>query len=143
MPARTTISPNDGESTPVAHTFVPHGDVSNGVAAFRNLNATNVAASEMLTIGTRESLAKPEDYQVPGKVVSPRKWQMKATLPKTFVDSVSGLTLVSRANTMKVESLIHPMSTQQECKNLRFIVGNMLLGTTMVQDTHDLGIPLW
>lgn len=144
MPARGAIILADAESTPVTHTFSPHGDVSNGVAMFRNLNSSNVGASETLTIGLRDSLAKPEDYQVPGKQVSPRKYTMKLNQPITYVDAGSGLTLIKFVNTIKVESLLHPTATAQQCFNLRKMVGNLLIGTAnYTADTHDLGIPLW
>lgn len=144
MPARTTLSPTDGETTPVAHNFAPHGDVANGVAAYRYLNSTNVGASEMLTIGWRDSLSKPEDYQIPGKAVSPRKWTVKVTMPKTYVDSTSGLTLIARVNTAKYEGLFHPAATAQECKNMRYIMGNLLFSTLPhATESHDLGIPIW
>lgn len=145
MPARATLSLADGEATPVIHVFEPHGDINNGVAAFRNLNTTNVGASEVITIGVRDSLAKPEDFQVPGKQVSPRKWTMKIVLPYTYVDSVSGLTLISHINTGKWESLLHPTTTEQDAKNLRFIGGNALKATSsaVLTQSHDLGIPIW
>jgi len=144
MPARSALAFADGKGTPVTHTFTPHGDLKDGVAAFRNLNATNPGASEMLTVGMRDTQSPAADYQLPGKAVSPRRYKIVLTLPVTYVDSTTTLTLIDFVNKHSYEALMHPRTTAQQAEDGRYLVGGFLLnGSTAVVDTHDLGIPFW
>lgn len=49
MPARTTITVNDRESTPVAHAFTPRGDIAGAVGAtFRTVANTLIEEESLI-----------------------------------------------------------------------------------------------
>jgi len=52
MAARTTVTVNDRETTPVAHNFVPAGDNESGLAIFREPGVV-FAADSILSLGLR------------------------------------------------------------------------------------------
>lgn len=137
MPARLNISLNDGESTPVAHVFVPDGDVSPGHARFVNANASVPAASEYFFALVQRSTAKAEDYSTPGKKVAPSKVMFRLLYPSTYTDAVSGLTLVDFIDEHIFTSLCHPRSSTQRRKNGRVLMANCLNGTVTGQQVHD------
>jgi len=145
MVARANMAMADGETSPVTHTFTPNGDVANGVLKYRNLNASVPAASETLTILVADTTSQPQDYSVPGKKVSPRKVEVRLKLPVTYVDSVSGLTLVDFVNEGIVQFLIHPRSTEQQAENLRVLTANSLTAANSNQVLYgvDKGESIW
>lgn len=145
MVARANMAMADGETSPVTHTFTPNGDVANGVVRYRNLNASVPAASEILTLSILDTTAAAQDYSVPGKKVSPRKFELRIKLPVTYVDAVSGLTLVDFINEGIVQFLIHPRSTEQQAENLRVLTANALTATNGNQVLYgvDKGEQIW
>jgi hypothetical protein len=126
MSARANIAVNDGEGSPVTHTFTPNGDAANEVMRYRNLNATVPAASEVITLSVKDSPASLVDISTPGKKISPRSVEFRLSYPATYVDGVSGLTLVDFVDLAVVQFLIHPRSIEQRCENLRTMVINAL-----------------
>jgi len=128
MPARATLAINDGETTPVSHSFVPDGDVANGHARFINFNASVPAASEYLFCNVQRSPAKSQDYSTPGKKVAPNSVAIRLLYPATYVEAVSGLTLVDFVDEHIYRSLCHPRSSQQRRKNGRTLVQNAISG---------------
>lgn len=145
MVARANMAMADGETSPVTHTFTPNGDVANGVLKYRNLNASVPAASETVTLQVTDSSASPQDFSVPGKKVSPRKVEFRIKLPVTYVDGVSGLTLVDFVNEGIVQFLIHPRSTEQQAENLRVLSANALTTANGNQLLYavDKGESIW
>lgn len=129
MPARGNISLADGEASPVTHTFVPDGDVAPGHARFINANASTPAASEFLFIGVQRSSAKAEDYSRPGKKVAPSKAWVRFLYPATYVEAVSGLTLVDFVDEYLYQSFCHPRSSTQRRENGRVIMRNAIADT--------------
>lgn len=145
MVARANVAVADGESSPVTHTFTPNGDVSNGVMRYRNFNASAPAASETMTIQVSDSSSSPADFSVPGKKVSPRKVEIRLRQPVTYVDAVSGLTLVDYVNEAIVQILAHPRSPEQTNENLRKMISDALLATNSNQILYaiDKGEAIW
>lgn len=145
MVARANMAMADGETSPVTHTFTPNGDVANGVMRYRNLNASVPAASESLTLQVSDSTSPYQDFSVPGKKVSPRKFELRLKLPVSYVDSVSGLTLVDFVNEAIVQFLIHPRATEQQAENLRVLTANALTQTNGNQVLYgvDKGEQIW
>lgn len=143
MPARGNIATNDGESTPVTHTFVPDGDVAPGHSRFVNVNASVPAASEFLFVGVQRSSAKAEDYSRPGKKVAPSKGWVRILYPSTFVEAVSGLTLVDFIDEHLYQSFVHPRSSTQRRKNGRIMMYNTLVASTPGSTVLDAGLPYY
>lgn len=137
MPARGNHTFADGESTPVNHTFVPDGDVAVGHARFVNVNASVPAASEYAFVLVQKSSAKAEEYSTPGKKVSPNKCVIRILYPSTYVDAVSGLTLVDYIDEHIYTSLCHPRSTVQRRKNGRKMTVNAINSSTWGDNVHD------
>lgn len=142
MAARSNIAIADGEAAPVTHTFVPYGDVSEGLAKFLNRNTSVPAASETLTIHVKASSAKSEDLMVPGRVVSPHVVEMRIQYPATYTDSSTGLTLVDYVDLCVCSTRRHPRSTDQRGKNLRFLAFNAL-SNTHLSAAIDRSEPVW
>jgi hypothetical protein len=142
MPARANISVNDGEGTPVAHVFVPDGDVTDQVARYSNRNTSVPAASEILTIGVRKSSASASDVQTPGRTVSPNVCELKIKYPATFTDSGTGLTLVDYIDEMITSFKRHPRSSDQRGKNLRTMTANLLAAGAVVT-VVEKNEPIW
>jgi hypothetical protein len=143
MPARGNISLNDGESTPVAHTFVPDGDVSPNHARFINVNVSVPAASEFTFVNVQRSTARAEDYSTPGKKVAPNRVMFRLLYPSTYVEAVSGLTLVDFVDEYIWQSLCHPRSSVQRRENGRMMSSSAILSTTWGVNVHDPMLPLY
>lgn len=144
MTARANIAIADGESSPVTHTFVPYGDVSEGLARFINRNTTVPAASEVLTLNVKSSGAQSEELMTPGKKVSPDSVELRIQYPATFVDANTGLTQVDFSDLIVVTMKSHPRSTDQRRKNLRTMAQNAIaLAITQVSNAFDKNEPVW
>lgn len=142
MVARANIAVADGEGTPVTHTFVPDGDIAVDVARFINRNASVPAASEVLTLSPRMSSSSVEDYSVPGKKVNPQVTELRLKYPATYVDGVSGLTLVDFVDEGIITTRRHPRSSEQRGENLRVMLSNALL-QAVVTPSFDRGEKIW
>lgn len=145
MSARANVAVADGEASPVTHTFTPNGDLANGVIRYRNLNATTPAASESLTIQVKDSPASTADFSQPGKKVSPRTVEMRLRMPSTYVDAVSGLTLVDYVNEAVCTMLLHPRTTEQQAENIRKMTSALFTETNGNQVLYaiDKGEAIW
>lgn len=142
MTARANISVNDGEATPVAHLFVPDGDISEGLARFVNRNVAAPAASEIATISVRRSAASMVDVQTPGKTVSPNVAEIKIKYPATYTDSTTGIVLIDYIDESIQSFKRHPRSSEQRGKNLRVMAQNML-NIAQVYNAVDKTEPVW
>lgn len=127
MVARANIALDDGESSPVTHTFTPDGETptNSNEASYVNRNTSVPAASERLLIEVKASSALPEDFSTPGKKVSPRSVKVRVKYPATYTDAVSGLTLVDFVDEAIIDYKIHPRSSEQRAKNLMFMVKDL------------------
>lgn len=144
MSARANVALADGEGSPVTHTFVPNGDLAEGVAAYINRNATAPAASETLTISVKRSSASPSDIQVPGLKIAPRSTEIRVRYPATYTDVNTGLVLVDFIDESIMSFKIHPRSVQQRAKNLRVMSYSCLAtAITQVSNAVDLGEAIW
>lgn len=147
MVARANIALDDGESSPVTHTFTPDGENANdpNEKIYVNRNASVPAASEILYIKVKGSASPTEEYTVPGKKVSPRSVQVRIKDPVTYVDSVSGLTLVDYVNEAIFDIKLHPRTSEQEAKNLMFMVKDLFAEANGSQfyEAVTLGEKIW
>jgi hypothetical protein len=143
MPSRGNITLPDGESTPINHVFVPDGDVSPNHARFINVNASVPAASEFAFVSVQRSTARAEDYSTPGKKVAPNRCTFRLLYPSTYVEAVSGLTLVDFIDEYIWQSLCHPRSSVQRRENGRTLSAGMMNSTTWGVSVHDPMLPLY
>lgn len=142
MAARGNVIVNDGEAVPVAHTFTPAGDIAEGVAMFHNRNVAVPAATEVFTVSVRTSPSRPEDYSIPGKKVSPRVTEIRFKYPSTYIDAVSGLTLVDFVDEAVYRFMVHPRSTDQRAKNLRTMTSGTM-ATAVIAKAVESGEFIW
>lgn len=113
MPALTTLTINDRESTPVAHVFnpaAPQGDV----AVFNGTGAT-LFGRENLTISARQSAGK-------------LRVRMVITDPVVVTETINGVdrSTVSRVAIGEVKLTFDESSTLQERKNLVGLIANAM-----------------
>lgn len=140
MPARANLVIADGAASPLNHTFVPDKDNGPQDLRWRNLNTSYPFASELFNIKWRDSTSSVADISVPGKVVAPRRVELKLKDPVTYTDSVLGLTLIDFVNEAKIELLIHPRATTQMVDDLVNMIRNSIADSvTMVRDLTDNG----
>lgn len=145
MVARANVAIADGEGSPVTHTFTPNGDLAAEVMRYRNLNASVPAASEILTLSVKDSSSTPADISTPGKKISPRTFEARLRYPATYVDGVSGLTLVDFVDEAIITCLLHPRTSEQRAKNMRLMLINLLTQTNGNQVLYgiDKGEHIW
>lgn len=145
MAARANIAVTDGAGSPATHTFTPNGGLANGVLMYRNLDASVPAASEGVSLMVKDSSSPVGDVSQPGKKVSPRTVEIRLRDPVTYVDAVSGLTLVDFVNEVVLTFLIHPRASEQAGEDLRVMAGKLLTETNGNQITYaiDKGEHVW
>lgn len=127
MPAFGNITSNDGESTPVTHTFVPQNIAAN-VASL--LESTGVPlADKRLTV----SLSKTADK-------NRSKVAIKLAWPITQDSTVNGVTIpvLTRTAYAEVNFTFDPTSTKQERKNLEYVIKNLLANSDINKVIEDL-----
>lgn len=122
MPQAANIVINDGESTPVAHTFVP-SKVSDLVSSFYGPGAT-LSGRETLVITRREATAT-----VAGKV------SIKCVIPTEA--TVDGQLVVTEQEMFSLDFVLSPKSVKQKRKNTRVLASNLLLNATVVAVIDD------
>jgi len=113
MPAIAALTINDGQTTPVAHTFNPQ-TTSGAKAVWADRSPTIPAGYRLVS----HELAEPNGNRTVYKL------SFGFTDPK--VATVDGADQVTRYNSAKVELNIHPLSTLQDRKDLLAYVANFL-----------------
>lgn len=122
MPAAANIVINDGESTPVAHTFVP-SKVSDLVATFFGPGST-LAGREKITVTRREATAS-----VAGKV------SIKIEIPTE--KTVDGITVVDYVHAAYLEFVVASRGFKQNRKNARMLSANLLANAIIAAVIDD------
>lgn len=126
MPAIGNITVNDGEATPVAHTFSPV--TTNGsLAKLANRAASSPIGEETLSVEVINPKATGQAYQVVLKGYDP------------VTATVEGVDQVVKYNSFELRFNLSQLSTTQEAKNLRMIAQNLLANATIsaVIDSHE------
>lgn len=127
MVQRANITADDGETTPVTHTYTPYGALLGGEQArWRNYNSTNPAASEIVTLRTSESKSPLNDIMAYGRRVDPRVTELRLQQFVTFVDTSTGLVMIDYPMTILVKAMVHPRASEQQAKNQRKLAVNLL-----------------
>mgnify|MGYP001025327548 CR=1 FL=1 len=128
MPANANIVIADGATTPVNHTFVPAGlDGSVGLARF-------VERSDGVFVGEPklDIIIRPVTKGQPT-----RKATVLLTAPKRVVD-VDGNVTVSYEDLGKSEFTVSASSTTISRKNLRVMMANALLSSSVAQAIDNM-----
>jgi hypothetical protein len=114
MPAIKSLTVNDGESTPVAHTFEPR-TADSGVAVFREIGSTWIG-DNTLTILTKEAKTNVKVRIVIG-------------MPVVQTETINGIDSPKavRSAYAATEFTFDKSSSAGERANLRTILGNLLL----------------
>lgn len=116
MPVIAALSINDGQTTPVAHTFSPTA-VTGGKSEFAE--RTSGIPSGFQTIS--HEVRKPSSAGAAHRIVIGFNFPV--------VETINGVATVSRFSTAKVEINLSSLSTEQERKDALAYVKNYL-GTT-------------
>lgn len=122
MPAAANIVIMDGESTPVAHTFVP-SKVSDLVSTFYGPGAS-LAGREQLQITRREPTAT-----VAGKV------NLKLVLPTEV--TIDGVVQVVMQELVSLDMVLSPKGVKQKRKNVRILMSNLLQNAIIASVVDD------
>lgn len=120
MPAFTSVTINDGESTPVAHTFEPSNKNREGVARLVESDGVPIGDS-VLSISARETEAK----------FKPR---LVLSRPVTVTETVNGVNreVIERVGFFDGTFTFDKASTAQERKNLVRLVSNAFAGNAFI-----------
>lgn len=122
MPAMTTITVNDRETTPVAHAFVPARRSNDGVNTFLR-SGDSPAGREKLTLSLKSSSDKT-------------KARLVLAVPVVIDEVINGVVrkAVQRTAYADVTFSYDNLSTLQERKNLVGLVANLLSASEATVD---------
>lgn len=132
MADNAPIVVNDGESTPVAHTYSPVRIRSdNGKAIYENRAETYALGRESLEVGMTAS----------SKV---RTTDIVLKVPKVVVETINGVAVpkVADYGTFKATCIVPLTWDAQDCENLRVLGANILAHATLVA-MNDNGEFVW
>ncbi|DAD52734.1 TPA_asm: coat protein [ssRNA phage SRR7976323_2] len=123
MPALTTITVNDRETTPVAHAYVPSRRSNDGVNTFLR-TGDSPAGREKLSISLRSSSDKT-------------KARIVLAMPTVVDETINGVVRKSVIRTAYADLTLtyDNLSTLQERKNLVGLVANLLATSQTAVDT--------
>jgi hypothetical protein len=115
MADNAIIAVNDGESTPVTHSFSPKG-IYGEIAKYQNLATSFLEGRETLTVSLKDG----------GKV---QRGETVLHLPRVLDETVNGVTVSRVADfaTIRITGLFPPTWEEQDRKNGRVMASNLLL----------------
>lgn len=125
MPSFASITVNDGEDTPVSHTFLPSTiDPKTGVAKLKESDGTPIG-DNIVTMSLRET----DQYY---------KGRLLLAMPVVVTETINGVNVpkVSRTAYADLNLSFDKTSTTQERDNVLILLSNMFAGgVTMVDGT--------
>jgi hypothetical protein len=124
MTALSTITVNDGASTPVAHAFVPV--TTDGFLATLKERVGVPVGYPTLTASVRPPVKGGDVY----------KEVIKLTIPTTA--TINGITAIDYSNSGTIELFLSERSTAQSRKDLRVMLANLLAHATVVSMVESL-----
>lgn len=129
MPAPTTITINDGKSTPVAHAFAPLG-VAGGVASFAEPSVDGSLVKRNTLVYTQK---------LPGKGRSTVVERTELVLPHVVTEVVNGVPReIVHSNVRVVTEVIsHPEVPRQICKDARVMNANLQINALIATAMDD------
>lgn len=114
MPEIGNIAINDGESSPVTHTFSPI-NTNGGKALLENRNTSVAAGSESFTVDVRRIGGAETSNQIHLELILPT------------VATVEGVPQVVRSQKVKVSFYASKQGSSQDRKNARILLSNALV----------------
>jgi hypothetical protein len=125
MPAIAALSINDGQGTPVAHTFAPV-TTDGSLAKWADRSPTIPSGFRVISF----EVAPPSGSRVTNKL------QMGLNNPT--VASVNGVDQVVRYSSAQVTLNVHPDATLQERKDLLAYVANFFANATVKTSVENI-----
>lgn len=119
MPSLGNIVVNDGESTPVAHTFSPTSQ-QGSTAKLHARNSTTIEGWETLVVEVKQAAKAGQAAQV------------RIGLGDPVEATVNGQVQVVRTNSFEIKFNSATTSTAQERKNDRMLAINLLQHATII-----------
>jgi hypothetical protein len=128
MAARSTITVNDRATTPLAHAFVPQGEIADGVALFVETASVKIGEREF-TISTR-------------KVGTNYKVRLKLKSPVVATETINGVGIPKVVRVGYAEALItvSENSSLQERKDLVGMFANAMAPSQTMLDASLTGL---
>lgn len=126
MPARSPIVINDGETTPVAHTFNPGAEGPNGFSQFR----------ESTGVPTADAFLSLQRWQQTNK----HKLRFRMSLPVVQTETINGISRPSTLRTSYFDGVytFADGSETQERDNLITLIGNLHANSDFLSLARDL-----
>lgn len=124
MPQLQSLTIEDGETTPVSHTFVPENIDNNGVARLKESDGTPIG-DNVVTISLRKADSK-------------YKGRMVLVMPEVVTETINGVSVprVARTAFADLSLTFDQTSTVQERTNvLRLLADALGSGATLVDST--------
>lgn len=131
MPQNTSITVNDGATTPVAHVYMPTRIDSNNVATFQERTSGVPIGYPTLTWSLRAATASSPTYKLIGKITQPKVVTTTDTSGKSVVS-------VDYVNLGSIELVTSQKATAQERKDLRVLMSNLLMNANIVVSADNL-----
>lgn len=124
MPTFTSIAINDGESTPVTHTFTPRL-IENGVWEWANSDGVRLG-DEIITGSLRETATKTKS-----------RWSL--VMPVTVSETINGVVreVYERGARVDLTFTFDESTTSQERKNLRVLLADLLADSSVISVIDD------
>lgn len=132
MAARGNVVINDRAATPVAHTYTPDGDDSNGVAVFSEKTSVP-AGNPRLTVSVKQS----------GGQYRPT---LRLQIPVVQTQTINGIStpVVVRTAYVELSARFSDVSTDQERKDAIGLMANaMAASQTIINDALVNVTPVW
>lgn len=141
MPAVTNIVLNDAQATPVAHTFVPVGQDTNGVWWFEDQSQATPAGYWKISV----KMTRPAPA-APGKATDGRKIPVRICLYEPVLENVTNSTVsgvapapvVSYLPWAEVNFILPERASLQNRKDLRKMLASLLADTSVVAVVETL-----
>lgn len=127
MSELSSVTVNDGESTPVAHTFTPENVDAKGVGYLVERGSYALADN----VATVSNLKQPNGAY---------RGRLVLNMPIVVEETINGVTVPSVARELKAEmKILAPAdSSEQELKNLLRLMSNLFDGSvTFINDTFE------
>ncbi len=132
MPQNSSLTIKDGAATPVDHVFLPSKIDANNIAFFNERAANGIPVGQpTITWQVRAPSNGSVTYKLSGKLTVPKAITTTDTSGKT-------VTSVDYINLANVELVVSTRSTQQERKDLRVMLSNLLVNTAIAGSSDNL-----
>lgn len=127
MPAISTITINDGKSTPLAHAFAPvttTGTIANWAERLGLATQLWPTLSNQVVITNSRAPVPAGKAPTPNRVV----WKIEVPVYKT----VEGIDVLDHFSSASVNFYFSPSATEAERKDIRALVSNLLLNANVI-----------